>query len=143
MADAIGFKSSALLEERLKAFLVENGICVYPTERVVQYLDSKFGKGRFKSTWCWRPLREKDRDINLFLHRHKRGNGCINNTAGWYGRQVPLPVLLTVEKIHKAFPEVCFYVSDSAKPADPFLMVTAIGVGSFIIERWNEPSFRM
>ena len=143
VASAIGFESSALLEERLKVFLAENGICVYPIERVVQYLNSKLGKSWFERTWCWRPLREKDKDANLFLTERGRGNGCVDNTAGWYRRRVPLPVLFTVEKIHKAFPEVCFYVSDSPKNCDPFLMVTAMGVDCMAIERWNEPSFRM
>ena len=62
-----------------------------------------------------------------------------------YRAAVPLPVLLTVEKIQKAVPEVFFYVSAPkvmAGDPDPFLMVTGRGVGVCVVERWDEPGFR-
>lgn len=60
-----------------------------------------------------------------------------------YTKAVPFPALLTVERIKETIPEAGFYVSDfiEVPRADPFLLVV-VGGERFIVERWDEPSFR-
>ncbi|MBU6430224.1 MAG: hypothetical protein KGR26_14505, partial [Cyanobacteria bacterium REEB65] len=62
-----------------------------------------------------------------------------------YKKPIPMPVLLTVREISKAFPSAQFFVSDEASempgaPKDPFLLVRLHGE-NFIVERWDEPGF--
>ena len=140
-ARAIGFAPGALLEQRLLNFFVENGIAVYQAEKVGAYLDKKFGKAtNYRKTWCWCPLRESD--VGKMKHEVVSGeNGSIEYRH--YHKEVPLPALLTVQKISDAFPEVVFYVSDAATKGDPFVMAWAPGINQLIFERYDEPSFRM
>jgi hypothetical protein len=145
IADKIGWKSDSVVEERFRHFFAENGMTVFPFEKVETFLDSEFGVAKDGApTWYWRPLREKDMQAKLSMNdEHDGKNGQINNDA-WYQMEVPLPVLMTIEKVHDEIPEACFYISESVEEGDPFLMVTAPGwVEVFVIERWNEPSFRM
>lgn len=62
-----------------------------------------------------------------------------------YAHSIPLPVLLTMKTIVSQFPDAQFYASDyEVQRPDPFLAVTLPGVEDlFIIERWDEPGFRM
>lgn len=149
VAKAIGWKPGALLEQNVRNFLAENGLCVFPYEKVEAYLDSKFGKFRgitVDSTWVWRPLREND----FGLERHAwvaRRNGSIIEKGPYYHGPIPPPVMATVEKIAQAFPEVKFFVSDVPEPedrfGDPFLALCGLGMKLLPVERWEEPSFRM
>jgi hypothetical protein len=53
-------------------------------------------------------------------------------------------VLLTIKAIRDAAPSAHFYVSDEftkERIPDPFLLVEVAGE-QFVIERWDEPSFR-
>jgi hypothetical protein len=60
-----------------------------------------------------------------------------------YRRPIPLPVLLTIEKILTEVPDAHFYISQSAdENADPFLNVTGRNCCHFIVERWNEPNYQ-
>lgn len=149
-AKILGVFNGALKEEMLLAFLKENGISIYPYSKVEEYLDKMFGhpckcppgsNHYFECcTWGWHPLREVD-DGKLTSTRTV-ANGRIER--GTYQQAVPLPVLLTVEKIVAAVPDIHFYVSGRVVPRseDPFLAVTAVGMNMLIIERWDEPSFR-
>lgn len=154
VAKEVGFTTNgAFLQQRLLRFFSENGICVCLYAKVETYLDSKFGKARSsygstdtsERTWGWRPLRPQDiKEVSFDPGIGRNGEFLTRN--GSYMREVPLPVLLTVAKISKEFPEIHFYVSDQITArdrTDPFLMVTATGVDLLVIERWNEPSFRM
>ncbi len=144
IADKIGWRSDSVDDERFRHFFAENGINVFPIEKVESYLNSEFGPYKQGTpTWYWRPLREKDMQAQLGMSGRDRKNGQINND-GWYQLEVPLPVLMTIEKIYDAIPEARFYVSESVEEGDPFLMVTGSGFTGavFVIERWNEPSFR-
>lgn len=162
VAKQIGFTNIPFLEQKLLHFLATNGICVFPYEKVEAFLDSKFGKAQIETdqegtrytftrnrTWGWRPLRQCDVvEAAHFFNPGVGRNGEALNQDGWYRRnKVPLPVLLTVEKISQEFSEVSFYVSDQVTAADyrqdPFLMIRANGIEPMVIERWNEPSFRM
>jgi hypothetical protein len=127
---------SDLLTEKLKAVLLEENIHVYNSRQVYEFLDQEIG-----DDWEWRGLRPQD----------------VKELGGWksvsyrkiafskqpYRGAVPLPVLLTVKKVSSACPDVYFYVSSpKGDDGDPFLMVTAKNIGSYIIERWDEPNFR-
>ena len=149
-AKILGVVNGALKEEMLIALLKENGIRIYPYNKVEEYLNQMFGHPckcrpgtvHFNEcrTWGWHPLREID-DGKLISNRLV-ANGTIQR--GTYQQAIPLPVLLTVEKIVAAVPDIHFYVSGRVVPRsdDPFLAVTAAGMNMLIIERWDEPSFR-
>lgn len=151
MADAIGWSPASLLEQRLRNFFEEIGICIFPYEKVEAYLDQKFGKCKepysSDTTWGWRPLRQVDIDVRndeLFLRKR---NGMTLN-AEYYHGPIPPPVIMTVEKVAAQFPGAHFFVSDVPTQADrtqydPFLAVSAPGMNFLVVERWEEPGFRM
>lgn len=84
-------------------------------------------------TWNWHPLRKQDKK-------------AIDNGSPVYKHPVPMPVLMTIEKICDRMPDAAFFVTDyEVKDPDPFLLVThkELGIeGGYVIERWDEPSFR-
>ena len=151
MAQAIGWQPAALIEQKLRNFLAENGLCVYPYEKVESYLDSIFGPCTANyahfTTWGWRPLRKCDMGWNHELFHAQRNGSTLESEC--YPGAVPFPVLLTVRKIAEAFPEVRFFVSDKPNRIDfpredPFLGVGIPGIKlPLVVERWDEPSFRM
>ena len=150
LAEAIGWKPGSLLEQNVRNFLAENGICVFPYKKVERYLDSKFGKCENpypkESKWIWRPLRPCDFGMSRDVSGKCR-NGSVVEKGPYYHGPIPPEVLLTVEKIAPEFPEIKFLVSDVLDPADrfgdPFLALGAEGMNLLVIERWGEPSFRM
>jgi len=154
IAKKIGFDNPALIEARLRIFFAENGICVYPYEKVFSYLDSKYGKPYgWSRNWGWRPLRKQDvkRVFIGEVSGHYEGlyqkNGHVLNQNENYVAAVPTPVLRTVEKIAEAFPDVHFFVSDQLgrgdRTRDPFLAVMVQNMQPLVVERWDEPAFRM
>lgn len=112
--------------------------------------------------WC--PFRSIDRRAALDFTG--LGNGRF--LSGIYNKAVPLAVLLTIDKIEEAMKSAvekpAFFISDyEARRPDPFLLVTVPSLGlsqysepdgtgtflrarpepsCFVIERWDEPSFR-
>ena len=73
------------------------------------------------------------------------GDGRGFGDGRLYGKPVPYPVLLTVDRIRSQFPTAQFRVSDDAPlqgdvVKDPFLMVS-YGGSSYIVEKWDEPGF--
>jgi hypothetical protein len=139
VAERIGVKNSALIEERLRRFLEDENIHEFDEWQVVSFLNHKLGK----DNWHWRGIRQCDVDElpgswSMTVHNQK-----IYFSNKVYGDAIPLPVLLTIEKIQNAVPDVYFYVSTAGLPdEDPFLLVTSRGIGSYIVERWDEPDFR-
>ncbi len=125
----------------LKAFLAENGICIYDINSVNKYMNAvvrKINRSASwnrtwwsflfdvpqKFTWEWRPLSSS---------QYSRG----------YQQPIPIPVLMTISKIREAFPYAQFSVTEiSQAGGDPFLGVHYCGE-FFVIERWDEPGFRM
>ena len=150
VAEAIKFRPGALVEAELKNFLFQQRITIFPYDKVAAYLDGIFGPHRNEgarvedTTWGWRPLRYND-SIGVNFPSTHRGNGFLLRDRYQYA--VPLPVLLCVQQIEKAVPKICFVVSDAVTPhdkTDPFLGITAAGMNDIlVVERWNEPSFRM
>ncbi len=64
-----------------------------------------------------------------------------NEPIARYRGDIPMPVLLTIEKFKERFGErVKFFVAWTDN--DPFLGVTVDNCGINFIERWDEPSFR-
>lgn len=151
--------TSATLEEVLR----EEMIHVYPMGAVSKYMRRITPRGRI---WGWKSLREAD---YMRAKGHVRFDNSRNGVflEGIYSRPVPFPALLTIEGIEQASKlsaHPAFFVSDYAVASpDPFLMVTMpafgesqwrIGDGSgrlftanpepacFVVERWDEPSFR-
>lgn len=140
VAASIGLSSSPIQDEKLRRFLTENGLDCYSSRGVGDFLDIKLGKGQ----WIWAGLRPVDCEELTGTWTCTMGRGRkIHFSDKPYSRKVPLPVLLTVQKIAEAVPEVRFYVSQSKdENADPFLLVTNRELGLFIVERWDEPNFR-
>lgn len=141
VAAEIGLDSCTdLTREKLLSCLRDEGIHVYKIQQVVAYLDQELG-----NDWEWRGLRSIDT-----AHMpgggwgHTVGDRRIAFAAEPYRGAVPLPVLLTVQKIQKVMgDEVYFYVSaPKDNNGDPFLMVTSRWLSVYVVERWNEPGFR-
>jgi hypothetical protein len=140
VATDIGVEASpAVLEERLRRVLREENIHCFKEEKVVAFLNHKLGAGQ----WEWSGVRKKD--VKHLAGWHNTVNGQrVNFGRKQYPLPIPLPVLLTMQKILKACPEVYFYVSAQipAREGDPFLMVAGRAIESYIVERWDEPDFR-
>jgi hypothetical protein len=139
----------------LAKYLAENSIDVYPIDKVKAYLEKKMadlpktrsydGWGERRTTrwtWNWMALREQD-----ILKSSGNFSKLYSNT----NKPVPVEVLMTVEKIVDDLgpTHVHFYVSEFVKAArptprvvDPFLAVCSSTAKLFVIERWDEPSFR-
>ena len=57
--------------------------------------------------------------------------------------RIPIPVMLTIDRIESLYPSARFYISDIRDVKDPFLAVTVDGADTlFVIERWDDPNFR-
>lgn len=135
LAKKAGYDATAAIAERqmeiksclLRNFLAENGICVYPENKVIRYMNSVTPAYH---RWTWRRVDRSER-----------------SQYGPYSKPIPEAVLMTMVKIREAFPDgVVFEVTDiEMMPAgDPFLRVRIKNTQeNFIIERWNEPRFRM
>ena len=147
LAQKIGYHcaevETKLDEVELVEYLHEQGIapydykavCFYMHE-VVQQLNSAQDQGsstwatvhRMQHEWRWSPLRK-----------------CDGKKSELYTKPIPEPVLLTVAGLVERFGErVVLEISDlytMPKP-DPFLAVSVRGGERYVIERWDEPSFR-
>jgi hypothetical protein len=129
-----------LTRERLLRCFKEENIHVFNRDQVIEYLDKKLG-----TDWEWRGLRQMDaKHLAGWFESKTDTHRQINFAKEPYRGAVPLPVLMTVQKIQKAVPnDVYFYISaPKENDGDPFLCVTSRWLGVYIIERWNEPNFR-
>lgn len=132
-------------KQSLRQVLHDETIPVYDLRRVESYMRRVTPRGK---DWGWRACREHD-----VLSRMHYGSSNGSFIAGIYAHPLPFPVLHTIERVSAACPEALFFVSDyEAVRPDPFLMVTMYPVDHrlweatpetcFVIERWDEPSFR-
>jgi hypothetical protein len=158
-------KPASSLESVIQAEMIH----VYPMAKVRKYLTRITPMGK---VWVWKPLRDKDlarlrlRSSSIAIDNSPRHGGTFADSI--YSRPVPYAALLSVEKIEQAMcgqeAKPAFFVSDYvAFNPDPFLMVTVPAMGEsqwkdgdgsgrlwtanpepscFVIERWDEPSFR-
>lgn len=146
----------------LEDVLKEELIHVYPMRDVNKYMGKITPPGK---NWGWKPCRRIDLDRTkkiLTYHPHNAAGVLLGEV---YGRPIPYPALVTMDKIEEAAKAhslpVSFFVSDyTARVPDPFLMVTVPIKGisqseeignlwvmlpepaCFVVERWDEPSFR-
>ena len=124
----------------------DNAIAIYPLEKVEWFMDTKAADAEklakktnqyARVSWNWHPLRAIDRD---------RPTG-VGNISRIYEKPVPVEVMMTAEKLADSLgPGVRFYVADLVRSTiriDPFLSVTAHGCPLYVIERWDEPTFRL
>lgn len=123
----LGMKSHAAVTELLKLFLVDNNICVYPLHKVHDYMDYRYGR----YSWGWSQLRDSDHP----------------NRPDMYRGQIPLPVLERIEQLDAAFPNQLLFEIASEGRGDPFLSVRLLSSiddnERLVIERWDEPGFRL
>ena len=109
-------------DTKLQHFLSENGIAVFPYNRVAAYME----KLRYRSGGRWRW-------VSLLA----------------YNNAIPQEVLWTIGKIRESLPHVYFYISEFERDPDPFLAVSVYplpqitNTNTYVIERWDEPGFRM
>lgn len=157
---------------KFRQFLAENGICVFDEKRVREYMDAevaKVNKGKrqmpqtatamtwamLPSTvyedlkhWVWVPLGPRsatpaEQSVltpRMFSVAFFTGSSAPTS----YEKPIPIPVLMTAKTIKDEFPDATFEVTDivNVPKPDPFLAVVYEGQ-RFIIERWDEPGFRM
>lgn len=148
----------------LESVLQDEHVRVFPLKSVERYMDRQTPKGK---VWGWMSVRaldyERAKGYVTFGYNDKNGRFL----TGTYEKPIPFPVLLTMDKIEAAMSHLpveqrpAFFITDYAVPSpDPFLMVAVPGVGMmqephpngelwhaiegacFVIERWDEPSFR-
>lgn len=122
----------------LATVLSEENIQVYDRAKVERYMDRQ-------GYWNWFPLRDQDkREVGRITpHAYSRIYGGTESRK--YAEPIPYPVLLTIEKIiDRVGDEACFYVAALNRNPDPFLCVcsTKNAREVYVIERWDEPSFR-
>lgn len=110
---------------QLRRFLAENGICVYDARAVNRYMKSITPAGKM---WSWYDVKRSE-----YVER------------AYYTKPLPAAVLMTMATIREAFPNIWFQVTDihDLPKGDPFLRCFLPGGDAFIIERWDEPGFRM
>ena len=134
VATAIGLADTPSLQyERLQGVLKEENIAYFDGKHVRKFLDHKLGKGN----WVWAPLRQCD----LEARKGWSDGSGIAFGSSIYSDRLPLPVLLTIQKIQAGCPDANFYVSSDQTDDDPFLYVCA-GPRGYVVERWDEPDFR-
>jgi hypothetical protein len=154
----LGLVQPGLLKDEALAYFRERGTRIYDKAKVAAFLTDQYGSEKVLTsdeqrnwgiatlaTWGWRGLRRADA-----IHSESWGGNPHTNgrmIAGQYTKPVPLPVLLTVKDVSARFPDAHFYVSDDVTTGDlrrgddPFLLVI-IERTNFIIERWDEPTYR-
>jgi hypothetical protein len=145
LAAKLGVQSRAMSKLEMREFLAEECVSAYDVHKVMEYMNGlvereKKSSGDGSLHWVWKPLRQRD---SATIKGHWTLAG-IPFSEEVYPHEVPYPVLLTVKKLTDKFGDrVCFHVSDykSSRP-DPFLMASIDTYSAFVIERWDEPSFR-
>ena len=140
LSQKLGVNTIPLRLCELAQIVREETLGIYPYPSVASYLDQQVaalsqGKAnRWKiHEWHWRPVKP------YASYRH----GADHFSAEVYDKPIPPAVLPTIARLVKRMPDVEFYVSDVDQFRDPFLAVTVPGSHTlFVIERWDEPSFR-
>jgi hypothetical protein len=139
VAKAIGLDTQeALFNERMRHCCAVNGFRIYTASQVDKFLNRKLGVGK----WEWMGLRLVDVE-HLGGWHTTSSEPHIKFSKKQYGRKIPLPVLLTVQRVLEEVPGAHFYISGIPDvDDDPFLSITCRTGDQFIIERWDEPDFR-
>ena len=146
VAEEIGFKSSALVLDKIRAYLRSRDNRVYHLEEVEGFLAQQMPNNCRSIRWV--ALRTEDRiDPNWWYLGRDYGHCIVGFQGHGYSRPLPLPALYLVRDIEQKLGknEVSFFVSDyaSAMP-DPFLAVAPREniTDLTVIFHWDEPNFR-
>lgn len=140
LAKSLGLMETApILSEAILGVLVEENIHIYDNVQVAEFLNTQLG---FEE-WEWRGVRPKDVEHLKGWFSHL-GKYRVPYSSRVNSQPIPLPVLMTMQKVLDKLPDVHFYVSCKKEPSndDPFLCISGKNLGVFIIERWDEPSYR-
>lgn len=148
LAERLGMGDApAIVQQKLLNALIAEGVSRYSFSSVHEYLLGMAKKAGAIGV-VWKPLRKKDGLVwagsDEWGWNHGSARIKVVNTV--YDKAVPMPVLMTVENIEKRLGSDVtaygFLVSDFAvENGDPFLMLSSRR-GCWIIERWDEPSYR-
>lgn len=163
LAAKLGLRVAALepvgtLEEILRSEFIP----IYAMKSVAKYMDRITPPRKY---WKWMPVRQEDiKRCKGFVTFHQINSSGVVGTE-LYDKPIPLPALITMDKIEDACKGAgvlpAFFVSDYvARVPDPFLMVTIPSretqeqepagrlwvmnpePACFVVERWDEPSYR-
>lgn len=140
----VGAKPRELRSLTLRQFLADNGMPEYDPRQVADWLNHLAQEAGPHVLYHWKPLREKDLkmpDIRWWWHNDNYGERAKTSSKQYDGL-VPSTVLLTVQKIAKAFPDACFFVSEVEDP-DPFLAVGFPNQLLVIVDWWAEQGFKL
>jgi hypothetical protein len=134
----------------LVVVLKEMGARLYDFDKVENFMSEKADK--LRRAWHWYPLRERDKAVlrRQDLERDRLAEYSWQRESGSFSPQiypdlVPLPVLITVDSlVEKLDDRVSFYIGALGEKIDPFLGVRLNSAPDtmFVVERWDEPSFR-
>jgi hypothetical protein len=146
LATKLGVRSAAVTRARLEKFLHEECMGLYDYDKVAAYM-SNLAEQAGKE-FVWKPIRDKDGHAASKLgNATSWGHGRF--VTGAYQHEIPMPVLMSIDKIATAFPdEAIFFASDyEVKRPDPFAAVTTRELWNhdktlLVFEKWNEPKFR-
>lgn len=147
LAAEIGLQSAATVEARLLNAIVNEQMSLYDLDSVSNYMDERY----VKTGWVWFPLRTLDvnRVQTLNIPFRPIGYQSVGGvTMRQYTQAVPRPVLERIATLNKLVPHLVYLVAaentsvNGAVGGDPFLGVTCPGMRIYVIERWDEPSFR-
>lgn len=131
----------------LRVALSAECLPVYNLRAVEKYMDDLSVKRR--TMWHWYPLRNADREHVTRDEQDREREGGFTSYSGRvtrdrYSQAVPLPVLMTVDRLlERLGHSVSFFVA-ALGVGDPFLAVRLNSAPDqmFVIERWDEPGFR-
>ena len=117
---------------QFEGFLAENGICQYDIRTVRKYLNKICPTG-YTVIWVGIDGGALFTDFTRYARHYSP-----------YAKPIPDVVLMTIVKIRENYPKSEFFVSDFARipKGDPFLAVK-VNEKFYVIERWDEPGFRM
>jgi hypothetical protein len=134
--------------DRFRTFLAENGCPVYDDKQVAEYL---FQHRPWFRRPVWVPVNAGSKGVQYgYLIRYNGARIRTANDMSLYARPIPEPVLIKMQTLKKYDYSIQFFVSDFARgedvqrlmDRDPFLAVQQ-STNWAVIERWDEPTFRM
>lgn len=151
-------ESHGPLAQRIRFFLMSEGVPVYDLEAVERYMDRlalRVGKA-----WAWHPLRPTDTGLRRSWHLvetrppasatrwqrfwfQSQSLYCGEVANGQYDRLLPLEMLRRVQLLHRRFgDEIKVHVTDyTSKRPDPFICAMAAGIEPIVFGVWDEPGF--
>lgn len=141
----LGITDGKTPEIELKLFLESEGIRVYSTQSVFDYLTQSAVNS--KTVWKLYPVRPKDLShcngkpgrVWAECREWPSGHGQVPDRC--YRNAIPLPVLLTMKKLVDEFGDDVYFLV-AGVDLDPFLGVVLKGSSLIFVERWDAPGYR-